>query len=51
MIRHIDWWIKYKGFTILQINGEYRAEAYANPQMSNKSLQKLKQEINNYLKL
>lgn len=42
--------IAFKGYTINFINGEYRAEAYGNPQFSNKNLAKLKQEINAYLR-
>ncbi len=42
--------LKFKGFTINYIRGEYRADAYASPQFSNKNLAKLKQEINAYLK-
>jgi hypothetical protein len=42
--------IQYKGFTINYIGGEYRADAYANPQFTNTNLAKLKKEINQYLK-
>jgi len=41
---------QYKGFTINYLRGEYRADAYANPQFSNTNLAKLKREINQYLK-
>lgn len=41
--------IQYKGFTINFVNGNYRANAYGNPQFSNTSLLKLKSEINQYL--
>jgi hypothetical protein len=41
--------IQYKGFTINYIGGEYRADAYANPQFTNTNLAKLKKEINQYL--
>jgi hypothetical protein len=42
--------IQYKGYTINFIQGEYRADAYANPQITDKNLAKLKQKINQYLK-
>lgn len=42
--------IQYKGFTINYLRGEYRADAYANPQFSNTNLAKLKQAINQYLR-
>lgn len=42
--------IQFKGFTINHIRGVYRAEAYANPQFTNRNLAKLKTEINNHLK-
>ena len=42
--------IQYKGFTINYLRGEYRADAYANPQFTNTNLAKLKKEINQYLK-
>ena len=42
--------IQYKGFTINYIKGEYRANAYANPEFINTNLAKLKKEINQYLK-
>ena len=42
--------IQYKGYTINYINGEYRADAYSNPQFTNTNLAKLKKEINQYLR-
>lgn len=41
---------QYKGFTINRIGNTYRADAYASPQFSGTNLNKLKKEINNYLK-
>ena len=40
----------YKGYGISKINGEYRANCYANPQFANSNIAKLKKEINQYLK-
>ena len=42
--------ISFKGYTINFIRGEYRADAYGNPQFSDKNLAKLKQKINSYLR-
>lgn len=42
--------LHYKGFVINFLYGEYRADAYANPQFTNTNLSKLKKEINQYLK-
>jgi hypothetical protein len=39
----------FKGYGVNYINGNYRAAAYANPEFENKSLSKLKKEINQYL--
>lgn len=41
---------QYKGFTINRIAGIYRADAYASPQFSGKNLNKVKKEINKYLR-
>ncbi len=50
MIRDKKWSTLYKGFTVIQVIGYYRASAYANPEFSNKSLSDLKKQINKYLK-
>jgi hypothetical protein len=42
--------IQFKGYTINYINGEYRADAYANPQFSSPNLAKLKARIKKYLR-
>jgi len=42
--------IQYKGYTINYIRGEYRAEAYGNPQFTDTNLSKLKSKINKYLR-
>lgn len=41
--------IQYKGYTINFIRGNYRAEAYGNPQFSETSLAKVKKQIDSYL--
>ena len=41
--------ILYKGYGINYINGNYRAESYANESFYNTNLTKLKKDINNYL--
>lgn len=41
---------QYKGFTINYIGGEYRADAYGNPQFTDTNLAKLKSKINKYLR-
>jgi hypothetical protein len=50
MIRDKRWSTLYKGFTIIQVGGYYRAESYCSPQMNSKSLSELKKQINKYLK-
>lgn len=40
----------YKGYAITKINGEYRAEAYANPSFYSTNLAKIKKQINQYLR-
>ena len=45
-----SFYTQYKGFGISYVQGEYRAEAYANPQFTETSLVRLKKLINNYLK-
>jgi len=42
--------LTYKGFTVIFINGEYRASAYSNPDFNSKSYSGLKKQINTYLK-
>jgi hypothetical protein len=49
MIRDKRWSILYKGFTIIQVHGYYRAESYCSPQMNSKNLSKLKLKIKKYL--
>ena len=39
------WYTYYKGFTILQINGVYRADAYCYSELKSKNLQTLKKII------
>ena len=41
--------MQYKGFTVIFVNGEYRASAYANPQFTGTNYAQLKKEINQYL--
>lgn len=41
--------IAYKGYGILKIKGEWRAEAYANPTFYDTNLTKIKAKINQYL--
>jgi hypothetical protein len=40
---------QYKGFTLNYINGQWRADAYASPQITNTNLRELKKTINRYL--
>jgi len=49
MKRSKNWYTYYKGYSIYQIRGEYRAEAYANENFYNTNLSKLKKDINKYL--
>lgn len=42
--------IQYKGFTINYLRGEYRADSFADGQITDKSLARLKKKINEYLK-
>ena len=39
------WYTKYKGFTILQINGIYRADSYCYSQLKSSNLKTLKKII------
>ena len=41
--------LRYKGYGIYFINGEYRATAYANPQLSATNFKDIKRQINKYL--
>jgi hypothetical protein len=42
--------VQYKGFTIIYINGYFRANAYANPSFEEKNKSILIKNINAYLK-
>lgn len=49
MNRNNRWYEYYKGFTIIQIKGTYRAQAYLYEPMYNTNLSKLKKQIRELL--
>ena len=49
MIRHRDWYDYYKGYTVIQIRGEYRAACYTCDTLYNKTIKGIKQNIRHAL--